>query len=247
LKTRSNPIKIKKRKKLRGLLILIWAGFSILIYGIFCLFIRIFSIKVAAKIAYWWLWNISVFGGCKVKVYNLEKLDKDVQYIFLANHQSVYDIIALVLVLPFQLSFIAKKSLFSIPFFGWCLTATGHIAIDRSNPHNAKKSINKACKFINEKKRSIFAFPEGTRSESGQMGDFKLGIFSLALLTGLDIVPVTINGSRNILPKNFSFIQPGTAEIILHEPINIKEYGKTTKVELAKRTRDIIQKDLVVD
>ena len=175
---------------------------------------------------------------------NLEKLDRNAQYIFLANHQSLFDIIVLYLVLPYHLSFIAKKSLFYIPLFGWCLGVLGHIAIDRSNPQKAKKSIEKACMFIKKKKRSIFAFPEGTRSETGEMGEFKLGIFSLAITTGIDIIPVTINGTREIIPKNSFFVKPGDVDIVLHDPINITEYHKSNKAQLAEKTRKIILTDL---
>ena len=223
---------------------MIWIAISTLVYGILCLLSRIVSEKAALQFAKWWLLHISFFSGCKMKLHNLDKLNPGAHYIFLANHQSVFDIIALYLSLPYRLSFIAKKSLFVIPLFGWGMAAIGHIAIDRGNPMKARKSIEKACTIIREKKRSIFAFPEGTRSKTGEMGEFKLGIFNLALQAGVDIVPVTLNGTRQILPKNSYFIRPGTVDIILHAPISVKDYQKSEKMKLADLTRETILRDL---
>jgi len=244
--TKNLSVKPKTRNtiSIHALFLIVWAVVSIIFYGLLCLLVRIFSEKAANKIGYWWLLHVYYFSGCKIELKNLEKLDKQGQYIFLANHQSVFDILALYLFLPYRLSFIAKKSLFYIPIFGWCIGVLGHIAIDRSNPHKAKKSIDKARGFIWKKKRSIFAFPEGTRSLTGELSEFKLGIFGLALNTGIDIVPVTINGSREVIPKNSYFISPGNVEIILHQPIHISEYKKTMKLELAQKTREIILSDL---
>jgi 1-acyl-sn-glycerol-3-phosphate acyltransferase len=181
-----------------------------------------------------------MLSGAKINRCGLEKLDRKRNYIFIANHQSYFDIVVLYYSLPFKLSFIARKNLFYIPIWGWGIWAIGHIPVDRKNPRKAKKTIEKAIETIKEKNRSIFGFPEGTRSRTEEMGEFKLGLFSLALKTGIPIVPVAIHGARDILPKGSLMIRPGRVYITIADPIDISGYTQKDKFLLAEKAREII-------
>jgi 1-acyl-sn-glycerol-3-phosphate acyltransferase len=226
----------------RYVLILVWVVLSTIVYGITCILVRIISENISRCIAVLWCRHLGWLSGVKIIHRGLEKLDRKKNYIFIANHQSYFDIVVLYYTLPFKLTFIARKNLFYIPIWGWGIWAIGHIPVDRSNPRKAKKTIEKAIKTIKEKKRSIFGFPEGTRSMTEEMGEFKLGLFSLALKTGIDIVPVAIHGARDILPKGSLMIRPGTVYITIADPINISPYTQKDKFNLAEKAKEIILK-----
>lgn len=202
----------------------------------------IFSEKIGRGITVLWAKHLAFFSRVKVVTNGLDKLDPKKNYLFIANHTSYYDIIALFVGLPYKLSFIARKNLFYIPIWGWSIWLTGHIPIDRSNPRKAKKSIEKACLAIKKHNRSIFGFPEGTRSRTGEMADFKLGLFSMALQAEIDIVPVAIHGAYNVLPKGTINLIPGTIELEIGEPISGKEYTQREKNVLAQKAWNIIHK-----
>ncbi|MBN2737580.1 MAG: 1-acyl-sn-glycerol-3-phosphate acyltransferase [Spirochaetales bacterium] len=240
---KQNPV-IRFLNFLRAIFVIIWVIVSTVTLAILCVVIRIFGETPSRVMALLWFKLIAVFGGVKIKVNGLEKLDPKQQYILVANHQSYLDILSLYLALPFKLAFIAKKSLFAIPFFGWAMRAIGHISIDRSNPKKGKKSIEKAVKTISKTKKTIFAFPEGTRSTTGEVAEFKLGIFTLAMKTDMPMVPIAIQGAREMLSKKSFFLKPGTITLTILDPIDIQGFDSTEKTKLANTIRDEIRKEL---
>jgi 1-acyl-sn-glycerol-3-phosphate acyltransferase len=133
----------------------------------------------------------------------------------------------------------AKKELFRIPVFGWSLYASGTIRIDRSNRERAIKSMNNALDRI-KRGVSVVVFPEGTRSEDGKIREFKKGGFVLAIKGGIPIVPVSISGSRFILPKNTIRIKPGEIRIIINDPIQTDQIGYQEREKLSSEVRRII-------
>ena len=151
--------------------------------------------------------------------------------IIIANHQSVFDIFALVGCLPVRFAWIAKNSLFRIPLFGAAMLKAGYIPIERTNRENSHKSIGQASDSL--KKHSVVIFPEGTRSRSGAIGRFKRGASYLAAHTGVPIVPVTISGSWERMPPDKWLISPGTIRLQIDPPILT-----------ADKTRDQIDDDL---
>lgn len=180
--------------------------------------------KVVYRINKFWTWAILFAGGVKLKITGLEKLDPQRQYIFMVNHQSNVDIPILVQSLPrYQLRWIAKKELVWVPFFGWAMWATKHITVDRARPIDAVKSLRRAKERI-AAGISVVVFPEGTRSRDGQLQRFKKGGFFLAVETGTDVVPVTIIGSRKLLPFGSWQLRSGTVEIAIESPISIAGY-----------------------
>lgn len=165
-----------------------------------------------------WCRLIARTTGARVRVHGLEHLEPRTSYVFLSSHQSYMDIPAMLGYLPVQLRIAAKKPLFRIPFMGWHLSRAGHIPIDRSSTQNAVMSMRKAAAYI---RRGIcaFVFPEGTRSPDGALHAFKKGGFKLAVQAGAPIVPVTILGSRQVLPKNSIIFRPGPIDMYVDKPI----------------------------
>ncbi len=196
--------------------------------------------KFVYRINKFWTWAILFAGGVKLNVTGLEKLDPGRQYIFMVNHQSNVDIPILVQSLPlFQLRWIAKKELLWVPFFGWAMWATKHITVDRTNPLNAVKSLRRARERIVHG-ISVVVFPEGSRTRDGRLQPFKKGGFLLAVQTKTDVVPVTIRGSRELLPSGAWRLGSGTAEVIIDQPISITGYRPGNLRLLVDQVRETI-------
>jgi 1-acyl-sn-glycerol-3-phosphate acyltransferase len=165
-----------------------------------------------------WCRMIARTAGASVRVHGAEHIQPGTSYVFLSTHQSYMDIPAMLGYLPAQLRIAAKKSLFRIPFMGWHLTRAGHIPIDRSSTQNAVASMQKAASYL---RRGIcaFVFPEGTRSRDGQLHKFKKGGFKLAIQANAPIIPITIIGSRQVLPPDEIIFRPGTIDMYVDAPL----------------------------
>lgn len=150
--------------------------------------------------------------------------------IFMSNHQSNFDILALLTALPRQLHWIAKKELFDIPVFGPSMRRGGYIPLDRGNGRKALQSMDEAAATINQGK-SVVLFPEGTRTEDGSLLPFKRGGFILARKADVPVVPVTINGSRKINPANQIRLYSGDIRITLHPPVVISSELRRNEAE----------------
>jgi 1-acyl-sn-glycerol-3-phosphate acyltransferase len=163
-------------------------------------------------------------------------LEPGKSYVFLSNHQSLFDIPVLLTTCPGQVRMMAKRSLFRIPFFGWGLYAGGFIPIDRGNRSTARQSFASAMARI-KNGTSILLFPEGTRSTSDTLLPFERGGFLLAMKTGLPIVPVGIRGSRAVQPRGSWAIRPGPIEVHYGAPLSAADYGVRRKGELILEVR----------
>lgn len=165
-------------------------------------------------------WSRLILWTSRVKpsVTGLENLRDGVPYVFCANHQSYMDIPILLVTVPLQFRFAAKKELFRVPFLGWHLRRSGHVAIDRENPHAALKSLREATDRIGSG-APVIIFPEGRTSLDGHLQPFKGGGFMLADRAGAAVVPVTIRGSRAILARDSTHIRGGKAEVFVGRPI----------------------------
>ena len=175
--------------------------------------------------------------GVRGRVKGLENVETNVPRIYLTNHQSYFDIFALLAYLPVDFKFILKQELMKIPLFGFAMRRARYIGIDRENPRKAVKSINEAAKRI-KNGASVVLFPEGTRSTDGRLQEFKRGGFRLAIKSGCDVVPVAIIDSRHIVPKGSLRINRGTIAISIGKPISVKEYSKKEMGQLMARVRE---------
>ncbi|MBM4298945.1 MAG: 1-acyl-sn-glycerol-3-phosphate acyltransferase [Deltaproteobacteria bacterium] len=139
----------------------------------------------------------------------------------------------------FQLRWIAKKELLWVPFFGWAMWATKHITVDRSNSINAIRGLRRAKERI-AAGISVVVFPEGSRTRDGRLQPFKKGGFLLAVETKTDVVPVTIIGSRKLLPSGAWRLGSGTVEVAIDNPIPIDGYRPGNLRLLVSQVRDTI-------
>ena len=169
-----------------------------------------------------WCLMIALTAGARVRVHGAHRIVPGTSYVFLSTHQSYMDIPAMLGYLPAQLRIAAKKSLFRVPFMGWHLTRAGHIPIDRSSTQNAVASMQRAASYLKDG-ICAFIFPEGTRSRDGYLHKFKKGGFKLAIQAGVPIIPITIIGSRRILPPEEIIFRPGQMDMYVDEPIPTKD------------------------
>lgn len=187
---------------------------------------------------------------CPIKVKGREKLNQSQSYIFVANHQGAYDIFLMYGYLGFPIKWVMKQSLRKIPFVGKACEAAGFIFVDNSSPKAATKTIEAAeSRLING--ASIAIFPEGSRTRSGKLGKFKKGAFQMAIDLKLPIVPITINGSYEVMPIDSYLINPHKMELIIHDPIptdglasdNLREIACNIR-SLTDQSKEIIESDL---
>jgi 1-acyl-sn-glycerol-3-phosphate acyltransferase len=186
-----------------------------------------------------WAWIMLKVTWVHPEIKGKEHIRKNQSYIIISNHQSHFDILALVTKLGMQFRWIIKKELRKIPLFGYALYKSRNIYIDRSNREKAVESIREGVSRLPEG-ASIMFFAEGTRSPDGKIHQFKKGGFVTALETGFPLLPVTVNGSRKILPKKSVEFHPGPIEVIVDNPINTEGYTPETIDELIDRTRNVI-------
>lgn len=186
--------------------------------------------------------KLSVFvSGVKLQVEKSE-LKKEENYIFLANHQSNLDIpIILSSFSEFFPRFLAKESLFKIPFFGPGMRKTGHIPIDRENKRKGMQALQAAVQRA-KAGESILIFPEGTRNPKGdKLQEFQIGAFIIILKSGLPVVPLIINGTNKILPKGSKFVQKGTVQLLALSPMDISNYSIKERERLKEDMRELMQ------
>jgi 1-acyl-sn-glycerol-3-phosphate acyltransferase len=200
----------------------------------------------SGRFAHWcartWARLILATTGVEVEVSGLDRLDPRRAYVFVANHQSIYDIPIIFWSLPYQVRIIAKASLGTFPFIGWHLRRTGHMLVDRKNPVRALHVFARASKLMKQG-LCLIVFPEGTRSRDGRVAPFKGGSFFLALRTGLPVVPLSVVGSRHVMLKGRLATYPGRVKLIVHEPIDtdaLTDADPRTARDFAARVREVI-------
>ena len=203
----------------------------------------IISKKVAALMAIGWARLNIILTPMFVTVKGRKNIEKGQSYVIVANHQSAYDIFLLNGYLGIDYKWIMKKEISKIPGVGIGSKAIGHIFIDRSNSKVAMETIKMAKSKI-KNGVSVLFFPEGTRTETGELLPFKKGAFRFALDIGLPVLPVTIRGTRKVLPSPGFNIFPGKAEMIINKPIDINNYSRDRIVHLMNDAKKIIQEPL---
>jgi 1-acyl-sn-glycerol-3-phosphate acyltransferase len=192
-----------------------------------------------------WSRLILATSGVRVVTRGLERLEPGKTYVFVANHQSIFDIPILFWTLPYQLRIIAKESLGNIPFMGWHLRRAGHMLVDRTRPEPTR-IIGWASRLTSHG-LSLIVFPEGTRSRDGRVARFKGGSFYVALEAGLPVVPLSVVGSRHVMLKGRVTTYPGEVGLIVHEPIDTRGLAGSDAKEFGERVRRIIAPDAESD
>lgn len=184
-----------------------------------------------------WSWLILKTTGVRVQTEGLERVVRGTTYVFVCNHQSIYDIPVIFASLPYQLRIIAKASLARFPVLGWHLRRGGHLFVDRQHPDRA--GILARWRALVSEGLSLLIFAEGTRSWDGRVARFKAGSVLLAIEAGLPIVPLAVIGTRQVMPKGRLRTEPALVRLIVHDPIQPPAIAAPTTLD-AKALSDRI-------
>jgi len=227
---------------IRTALILLWIVLTTTFFGATAIIVSFFTrtgnpVHIVARI---WARSIIIFSRVPVRVNGLSNIEPDKSYIYMANHQSNFDIPVLLGYLPVQFRWLAKAELFKIWGFGRAMRGAGYVKIDRFNQESAFDSIHEAAQKM-KNGVSIMIFPEGTRSIDGRIKSFKKGGFVMAVDSGVPIVPVIIRGTWPIMAKSSLRINHGEVEMEIAKPIDTTGYSKETKEELMDKVRTVIR------
>ncbi|HLI85546.1 MAG TPA: lysophospholipid acyltransferase family protein [Bryobacteraceae bacterium] len=190
--------------------------------------------ETSHRIARVWAKVLLAVSFIRVSATGAEKLDPRGGYVFVANHASYMDIPALLLVLPQQFRFFAKRGLYRIPFLGWHLRLAGHLPVDRSNARNSLKSMTAGARAIEARRISMLLFPEGGRQREGLQA-FREGAAYIAIKAGVPLVPVGIIGMRELLPMGSIHIRGGTVRIRVGQPISTEGLQPAARAEVTER------------
>ncbi len=213
---------------------------SVPIMGLLAILIRK---KYLARL--WCEWLLKVLGIRIVMVGN-NLPPKGQRYVFMSNHQSQLDIPVLeVLLKDYDIRFLAKRSLFKIPFFGWGISALGYIPVEREDPKEGLRSLL-ACLSAVQSGVSLVIFPEGTRSRTGELLPFKKGGMLIPLKAQVPVCPLAIYGTRNILPKGSLWFSLKKREVCVYVGSLIETKGMTLrdKEKLSQMVREEISRGL---
>ncbi len=188
-----------------------------------------------------WAMRVSKFIlGIRVAVSGLEHIDPRTVYVFMPNHTSFIDGPLVETVMPRAARIILKKAVFGIPVVGTAMRYVGFISVDRKGQQTGRRSIERAIRLMKERGYSFLVFPEGTRSRDGALQAFRRGGFFLALESGAPILPVTIRGTYELMPRGQWYARSGRIQVVFHAPIPVSGYSVETMNELMEKVRGAI-------
>jgi 1-acyl-sn-glycerol-3-phosphate acyltransferase len=194
-----------------------------------------------------WSRHVVENSHMELEVVGRENLHPSQTYLVMSNHQSLYDVPVLFQVIGGNIRMIAKKELFDVPIFGGAIAAAGFVSIDRENRLAAIESLQRARDLL-ASGTHVWIAPEGTRSRSGDLLPFKKGAFYLALEAALPILPVTLKGTRNVLPAHGVRSSPGArVRVTIHPKIETGAYAardKEGREELMSEVRRALERGL---
>ncbi len=217
-----------------------------IVITVICALITIITACISITIARPWgiIWAkvMQWVTPMHVKVIGRENIKPGQSYVIAANHQSAYDIFVIYGSLGIDFKWIMKHELRNIPLMGYACYKLNHIFINRTSKMAAYRSIQRA-KDILVGGTSVVIFPEGTRSGSNKMAPLKHGAFKMAFDLELPILPVSINGTYRIMGNGLSSLKPGSVDLIIHKPIDIKDFTEK-RDELISLTAEAIASGL---
>jgi 1-acyl-sn-glycerol-3-phosphate acyltransferase len=193
--------------------------------------------RFAHRCAQWWGSAILRTTGVVVERAGANLPPVTASCIFVANHSSFYDIPVIFATLPHQLRLMAKATLGHVPFIGWHLRWSGHLLVNRKKPGAA---IFKRMQRLTTQGASLLVFPEASRTRDGRVRKFKGGIFLLAIETTWPVVPLSIVGSRDVMPAGRLMTCPGRVTLVIHEPIPTSHLSRADARALAERVRQVV-------
>jgi 1-acyl-sn-glycerol-3-phosphate acyltransferase len=174
-----------------------------------------------------------------VETRGVSRVDRNAPYVFMSNHASHIDSLALAVSIPHPLHWVFKKELSKIPVFGWVLLSLGQIMVDRRNAMQSRTALANAAGAL-AGNNSVLIYVEGTRSKDGKLQPLKKGGFHIALHSGLSIVPVRVSGSHGIVPPGSLRVRPGHIVVELFDPIPTEGKTEADVPELMSRVREAL-------
>lgn len=197
--------------------------------------------NTAIRVARVWARSLLWIAGVRVTVEGLEKIDPHGKHVFCSNHLSYMDTPVVLAHIPTQFRFLAKKGLFAIPFMGTHLTQAGHIPVPLDDPRAAVRTLNLAAKGIREHQTSMLIFPEGGRSDDGELQPFKDGGAYIAIKAQVPLVPVALIGTREVLAMHSATFHPWRhVTLRIGEPIPTDGLTLRNRRELTEVAREQI-------
>lgn len=201
-----------------------------------------------------WVYRVAGWGvrlglwlaGVRIRVIGAENLPRQGPCVYMANHLSNVDPPVLFAVLPPRIAMMGKKQVFSIPVLGTAIRLADFVAVDRENREAARASVEETLEKL-QRGTSFLVFPEGTRSRDGQLLRFKHGVFVLALRAGAPIVPITLDGAREIMVKGRWEIYPGEVRVTVHPPVETRHRRLEDRHRLAEEVRSIVASALPLE
>ena len=187
------------------------------------------------------LWSRMILGtiGAKLQIAGLERIDTSKAQVYVVNHLSALDIPVLYAHLPFQFRILAKKELFRYPFMGWHLSRSGQIPVVLENPKASVRSLTRAVTALKDG-NSLVVFPEGGRSRDGQLHPFMGGAFYAALRAQVDIIPMALVGTFEMLKMNTWHIKSGPVYLLVGEPISTVSLTTRDLEKVSQKAHDVI-------
>lgn len=184
------------------------------------------------------------FGVRVINPENLPAVDDDKAYVYISNHQSFMDILSMYF-LGRSFKWVSKASIKKIPIIGWAMSLTGHVFLQREDRRSQMKTIRECIDKL-KSGASMFFFPEGTRSKTGQLGEFKKGAFSIARKAKVGMVPITVMGTAEIMPpgREFRLFHTPGVNLIVHPVITAEEVQTLPDGELVSKAKGLIDSGL---
>lgn len=207
------------------------------IIGLFSKRARNAYMKVMMKMVFR---GINFFAGAKVKYIGFEKIPKDTAVLYVANHESFFDVLLTLTDLPGDVCFVAKKSFSKVPIFAQALYLYNTLFIDRDDIKQGLQTILKAIENV-KAGMSVFIFPEGTRTRTGKMGEFKEGSMKIAVKSGCPIVPIALSNTGALFEKQFPRVVSRLVVVEFLDPVIPGDYDKNEQKHLGKLCKERIE------
>jgi 1-acyl-sn-glycerol-3-phosphate acyltransferase len=222
----------------RILVLKVLVGLVTVVLGTAAVIAGLVSSRVAARVAHLWGRTCLMLLGVPVLVDGLERIGPGERYVIMANHESSLDILVLLAAIPSSVEprFLAKKSLFRVPFLGWAMRSAGFIPVDRDDRSTAAATLARSLEVVHQG-GSPLVFPEETWTSDGRLLPFARGGFVVALKSALSILPVGLEGPRLVLPPGKGVVRPQPVIVRIGRPIRTQDLGVSSRRALTEQTR----------